>query len=450
MAGVVTVVTGPVTAPLHTVFTPRTLGFVGPVEGFNVYVTLGYYPEGSPIARWDVALWDTAAAVWQGAPPDVDVSCQVIDVRITRGRDQPLDRFRTGTCTVTINDPLGEFSPWRTAPDPAQYATVRPGITLAVWVLDADGTSHRPRFAGRVDSIVDSWPMASPDLDAPHRVTFMASDFLADLAVFDGVESPPAGAGELSGARIGRVLANARYTGPTSVDPGTVTLQATTLAKNALDECGMVNDTERGAFFCDAAGVITFRDRNGLVGDEHYTTVQAVFGEHPEDFGDLTEMCYDEIRLASDGTKIRNLVTIAREGGTAVTVSDDTSRALYGTATFRRLDLIHTNDAESAVIANDQLQQFAYAANRVESLRTSAVVHPDNLAKLLVLDVLWLIEVRRRTRGFQVIAQLQIQGIEETISADAWTFTFRTFAASDVFGVARWDRGAWDSALWGY
>jgi hypothetical protein len=64
--------------------------------------------------------------------------------------------------------------------------------------------------------------------------------------------------------------------------------------------------------------------------------------------------------------------------------------------------------------------------------------------------VLWRIQVRRRAEGFQVVADLQIQGYQEAISPDTWTITFATFDAAAVFNVGRWDVALWDEGLWGY
>ena len=421
--------------------------FAGPLDGVDVHVELGYYAPGSDLTAWDVARWDTAPATWEGDAPLHDISCDAISVNWTQGRDQPLDRFRTGTCTVVVDDPAGALSPWSSAADPTEYAAIRPGIDLVVSVDLHDGHPRLPRFRGVVDSIVDVWPSPSPDMDPPHRVTFHALDYLQDLAAYDGYELPPVGAGELTGTRVGRIMDNAGYVRDRDLDDGTVTVQATTLARNALDEAGLTTDTERGALWCDRAGVIQFRDRNGLVSEPRYGTPQAIFGEHPEN----GEVCYSDVALASDAAKIRNVVTVSRAGGTATTRNDQTSIALYGRRTYRRLDLLHETDAQSPGIADAMLAVFAYAENRVTSLRVDLEVNPGDVDVLLPLDVLDMIELRRRTTGLQIVAALQIQAIAETITASKWTLDFTTFAASDVFDVARWDTAAlWDTGLWGY
>jgi hypothetical protein len=278
-------------------------------------------------------------------------------------------------------------------------------------------------------------------------VTFQVLDYLSILAAYDSVEQALAGSGEMGGARLHRIADNADYLGPRSFDTGSVPLQPTTLAKSALDEAGMTVDTEQGAFWCTREGVLKFRDRNGLGTEPLYTTVQATFGEVEP------EICYTDIVLASDAQKIKNIVSIANVDGVPVTLADDTSIALYRPRTYKRTDLIHLNGADSALMAQRQLDFFANAQNRIDGLGVNlGVLTHDQRLTVLALGALHMIRVLRRAEGFQVAADLQIQGIAEAISPTEWTITFATFSANAVFEVAEWDSALWDSptAKWGY
>jgi hypothetical protein len=411
---------------------------IGPIPGVAVRVRLCYYPEQADIARYDIGLYDTPGDTYAGPPPCEDVSCQVRSYSFSTGRDRPLERFRAGTATLVLDDPDGRYSPWRTAADTGVYGTIRPGIDIELWV--EIGHTTYPRFAGRVVAITDVFPNTT----GRHEVRFDCADHMSLLAVYDGIEQAPAGAGETSGARITRICDTAGYDQPRALDAGTVPLQATTLAKNALDETGLVCDTELGVLFCDLDGTLIHRDRNGLVTDPRYTAIQATFGELEP------ELCYSDIVLASDTDKIKNVVSIANEGGTAITSEDPTSRSLYGPHTFRRFDLIHENPADSVVIADQHLDVYSYAANRIEKLTVQPAANPGQLPALLPLGLLHRIQVRRRAEGFQVVADLQIQAINETVEPDGWTIELTTFSAASVFDAARYDVDVYDSAVYAY
>lgn len=415
-----------------------TLTQIGPVPGLEPHVGLGFYPTTSGIARWDSALWDAPPAVWVG-PPDVrDISCDVIDLELDLGRDRPLGRFRPATCDVTVNNPDGFYSPWA---GQDLYGEIRPGIMLTVWALS--GVNRYQRFTGIVDQITDEF-----DPDGAQRVKFTAVDFLSLFAAYDGLERTPEGGGELAGARLERIAQMIDYPYPRAFDAGTVTLQATNLARNALDEAGITIDTELGALWSDRDGRLQFRDRNGLGLDPRYLTPQAVFGEIEP------ELCYAHIELVTDPSLIRNDVSVSRAGGTAVHVSDQDSITLYGDRTYRRFDLIHESDAESTVIANAYLDTYAYAEQRIESLTVDLGVlqaaQPGTVDRVLALEPLCMIRVFRRAVGFQVVADLQIQSISEQITAESWTITFKTFRPGTLVDVAQWDVDVWDTGRWGY
>jgi hypothetical protein len=406
---------------------------IGPIADVAVHVAFCYYPEDVPVARYDIALYDVDA--YAGPPTCEDVSCNMRSYSSNVGRDLPLERFRTGTATLVLDDPDGRYSPWRTAGVPETFSGIRPGIDVEVWVEVGPWTY--PRFTGRVTKIRDLFKTTGH-----HEVAFDCADGLSLLAAYDGVEQSPVGAGETSGTRIARIADNAGYDRPRRLDAGAVTLQATTLAKNALDEAGLVCDTELGVLFCDQDGTLVHRDRNALVDDPHYTQIQATFGEVEP------ELCYQAITPASDTDKVKNVVSIAPEGGTAVTLEDTRSSALYGRSTYRRFDLIHDDPAQSAVIAGRHLDFYAYAANRIEQLEP--VVNADTLVQLLPLFLLSRIQVRRRAEGFQIVADLQIEAIKEQITPKTWTLEYTTFSADAVFDVGRYDVDNYDTALYGY
>ena len=125
---------------------------------------------------------------------------------------------------------------------------------------------------------------------------------------------------------------------------------------------GLAVDTETGTIFADRDGLLVFRDRNGLVSDPRYTSVQATFGEVEP------EICYTEISFATDSDKIKNVVSIANEGGTASDADGPGLDRALRPRTYRRFDLIHVDGAESTTIAQRHLDFFAYAANRIETL----------------------------------------------------------------------------------
>jgi hypothetical protein len=418
---------------------------VGPVKGVKFHAWLQYYAPGDPVSLWDVAQWDSADT-WTGDAIEHDVACDVISIGTNEGRDAPLGRFRVGTASIVVNDPEGIYTPWTDAADAESYSRIRPGIGLRIGATYND--VDYPIFHGTVDAIADEFPNVTG-----HEVTFNATDDLKYLALVDGIEQPPVGAGELPGARLERIFAAIGYQGMPQLDAGSIPLLATVLNQNMESEAGIVIDTEVGALFCLPDGTIRFRDRTGLETDPLYTEVQLVFGEVEP------ELCYDEIALLMNVDEVKNIVTVANTkppgDDTAPepikhTVSDTHSIARYGQHTYQRTDLIHEDDAQGPTIAQIYLDTWKDAAQRIDSLSFKPSVFPNTIEAALTIGLLWMVEVRRRATGFQVVAQLQTESIEHTISAHEWNVNLKTFGAAAVFKVGLWDRDVWDEGLWAY
>lgn len=415
---------------------------IGPGEGVTWRVEFSYYANPPGVAEWGTAQWGNDD--WaSGAPFPTNVANKVISINISRGRDEPLARFSPGACTVLIDDPFGELSPWAAVP-PDDFGPIRPGIKLQV-IATYQGIDCT-RFTGFVSAIVDTFP----DIIAGgHAIQVTAYDGMSDLARFDGLPLDVAvGTNELAGARLDRIVTNANYAGATNFDTGTVQLQATTLEGNALELAGLVADTELGAFFADRDNVLVFIDRNGMGTEPHFTDVQYGFGEQ------VGELCYSDIELVVNQDRIRNRVTISNVDGTPVTHDDADSIALYRTRTYERTDLIHSNGANSGDIADVYLDVFANAVRRVESLTILPSVLDGTIQAALDIDLLWRIQVRRRATGFEVLTELQVEAYEENVLPNEWSVAYKVYSSTAGGGlppaIATWNTAVWDTDLWGF
>jgi hypothetical protein len=178
--------------------------------------------------------------------------------------------------------------------------------------------------------------------------------------------------------------------------------------------------------------------------------VQAIFGDSDDPAVTADdEICYTDITLVSDLTRVKNVVTIGNVGGTPTTLSDDTSVGLYRSRTYSATSMIFADASDATNLAQQQLDAYAYAVNRIESLTINlAPLTDEQRIVALETDVLWRIEVRRRAVGFPVDAELQVQGISERVDANNWTITYRTFAAHVVTLANVWDQAMWDVSVW--
>ncbi|WP_330438824.1 hypothetical protein OHB44_28035 [Micromonospora sp. NBC_00821] len=252
-----------------------------------------------------------------------DVSEYVTSVKTRRGATDasgPYPRFEAGTATITFNDPDRRFDPLNLAgPYVAAGVTqVEPMRAVRIRVEHA-GVTY-PVWRG----FTDQWSVAYDGSEVA-RVTVTCFDALQVFAAQDRGAISAVGAGESTGARIGRILTNIGWPSADRVlAAGVEAVQATTLAGPALTEMLLNADTELGELWMDAQGRVTFRDRAAPYADARSRWPVAHFGDQPS-AGDTT------INLSPNPS----LETYAgggwvSVGGTPPTLTRSSVRAMFG------------------------------------------------------------------------------------------------------------------------
>jgi len=204
---------------------------------------------GTGILDQDV-LGDAAALI-------VDVTGQVQNIQITRGRNLLTEQFQTGTATIVLADQLGYWNPQNTAGPyygqllplrKIQISAIDPATSISYYLFSGYITSYNYRQSQDVGEVSTTTLTA---LDATQLLT------LATVSTVTG-----AVAGETTGARFGRILDTIGWpSGQRDVDTGLTTVQADPgTARTASAALSTVALTEFGAFYIDAAGNVVFQD----------------------------------------------------------------------------------------------------------------------------------------------------------------------------------------------
>lgn len=211
-----------------------------------------------------------------------DITDYVYSLTITRGSrtvDGPVVQYEAGTASITLDNHDRRFDPTNldgpyVSGGQTEVEPMREMRISASYQRQGEWLSYE-LFHG----YVDSWDVEFEQLDS--RVTLSCTDAFKVLGNYSRPPVlTPAGANELSGARIHRILDSAAW--PVSlrrVDTGMTHLQATTLEGSALDEALQVCEAEIGEFYVDGGGYIVFRNRNAMSTDERSATSQATFGD---------------------------------------------------------------------------------------------------------------------------------------------------------------------------
>lgn len=388
--------------------------------GFNGPTTGSFFTVGDPLRGAINNLPIGSSDIW------VTISNARIrswSVRYGAGDgDQPTLRYDAATAQIILNDPLREF-------DPANLAG--PYVSAGVSQVEA---MVRVRLRAVWDDI--SYPIFwgyADDWESDYQgnswtyVTLTATDPLKVFAALDRTAGVSAGAGEDSGARIGRILDSASWPAASRlISTGDTLLQATDLSGNTLTELQVVQDTELGEFYFDQQGRAVFRNRAAMLADTRSNTSQATFGDAGYGVGEIP---YADVTPGKPDGAVVNRVMVARVGGIEQTVEDVVSIARYLAKTHQRDDLLMQDDAGAASWGRALLYQFSTPQYRFAQLdfnTPSPEIEDVHWPQVLGRKIGDRITVRRRPAGGGSVIERDcfVRGVEHASDGVAWTSAF--------------------------
>jgi hypothetical protein len=370
---------------------------------------------GSSGAVYDASLYDSSVYA-SGADDWVAVECDGVTATSRRGRSTAEDRFDVGTAQVTLRNPHGLYSVGGgTFTNP-----LRPGhrLRLSIYIF---GVGRVSVYTGTVDKVVDR-----VDVDGSALTFITATDALSYFAAYNNPAESPQGGGELSGARVNRILDDVGFPSTRrTIDPGYVPLQETTLADNTLAELLLTTDSEGGALYASVDDKVVFRDRSWPYWGppELYVTVTPPADETPQ-------ICPAEIREPfRDRARIRNSVTYGRVGGSAITVTDGPSTATYGPRSIQRTDLLCVSDDDVRLLAERTLAGLAEPIVRIPGVELrldDVTVTTDEVVAALAIGFGSILRVEVPAESWSYWADAVVEGIEHRFDPDRWTVSYAT------------------------
>lgn len=360
----------------------------------------------------------------QIVPDIVDITDMVMRVSTRRGRNRILSQFEAGTATVTINDPNSYFNPQNVSSP--FYGKLYPLRKIRIYATTlVSGTEYTINlFSGYITSFDTNFYQG---VDSTSTVVLQCVDgfrLLANVST-DIPPVPDCPAGQLSGARVDKLLAYAGF--PTSmqlVDPGLSTMQADPGGvRTVLAAIQTIEASEFGAFFMTSAGIARFLDRN---------TVEKLADVAPREYSDtptLGQYTYSNLDFAYDDQLVLNDVTVTRLGGTPQIVVDDPSVERYFYKSGQRSDILVQTDTE----AHDQAKMIVVARKnadlRIDSmtLNLASDIDEQNTFVNLTSDIYTLVNITKSMPGgSSVTRELFIQGVQHDITPNSWVMKLLT------------------------
>ena len=335
------------------------------------------------------------AATWS------DVSSDVRNFSISRGKQRELDEYNSGSFNVTLDNTARLYDPNNSGG--AYYGQIKVGRWIRIKAT-YDSTDYQ-----LYQGVIRDWAF---NYNFPNEATAIprASDFIFDL---NNTNISTTTSAALSGTVVAEILNEANIL-PRDLDAGQETFQAVTLSDtNALSALQTADKSEGGglsAIYANTSNQIVFEDRQSLTSNTRSNTSQATFGG--------AALPVADIQLEYSGQLIKNNVSLTRIGGSAQVRTDTDSIDDYGNRAFTLTGLYNNNDPNTASIAQSYIDAFADPILRVRKI----ILHPRQNDAVMVQALSRKIRDRITVTydpppSGTVTAEYFISGIEHQASA---------------------------------
>lgn len=364
-----------------------------------------------------------------------DVTEYVRSVNVRRGRSRRLDKFQTGTAAITLDNTGRVFDPaFSGSPYAGQIKPRRP-----IQIVDGNNSL----FTG----LIEDWNL-DYSMNRDSVATALCTDAFtllasSELAAFTAVS-------QLPGARINAVLDRAEVSWPAGardIQDGSQLLQADTVDEGVvvLNYLQTVEETETGALFVAADGVLTFRASNtpsaantGILFSNGDTNVETPYDDLGTGYDSLTTeyafvpisdtvTAFNQIGVEFGTETLHNRVVLQRANSTAVAIAEDpASQAEFGVSTLSATGLLFDNDDQLLPVAEFLVRRYGTPQVRIRSVGVDVQNSPIR-SQLLGLEFGDVVRVRFTPNGIgdPIDETLTIEGITHDVSTSAHQMTFQ-------------------------
>lgn len=361
--------------------------------------------------------------------PVVDLSPNVANISIRRGRNIIRDTYEAGSCTVRVLDPDGAWNPQNV--DSPYFGYLTPLRKLRVSATTS--TAQEFLFSGYTVEYRYTYPVGQEI----GYVDIVCSDAfrLFNLAGVSTVAG--AGAGQGTGTRIGKILDQMQFpTNMRQLDTGDTLCQADpATTRTGLDALKNAEFSEQGAFFINSEGTAVFKSRSNVIAASAGTQIE---------FNQTTGIPYKNLVYAFDDKLIVNSSDMTIVGGTTQSAFDQTSIDKYFPHQSNQTNLVAATNADALNIAKIYVATRKETTIRIDAMTIDMLdtaVPTDTILGIDYFSVLKITNVQ--PEGSTITKTLQCQGLAWVITPNKMQVTLTTLEpivegfviGSDVSGI---------------
>jgi thiamine pyrophosphokinase len=345
--------------------------------------------------------------------PVVDLTPNVYNISINRGRNIMRDTYEAGNATIRVLDPNSDFNPQNTAsPYFGKLAPLR-----KIRVSATTATTSSWLFSGYVQDYKYTYPQGQET----GYVDIIATDAFRLFNMANVQTIPDTAAGQNTGTRIDKILDYIEFpSSMRSISTGLSTcISDPATARTSLEAMKNAEFCEVGSFYMDAEGTAVFKNR---------TEVVQSIGTTPTQFNQTTGIPYKNLQFAFDDKLIINDVTFTRYGGgTTQEVFDNDSIAKYFPHSLNRPDLVAETDDIVLNVALEYVATRKETTIRIDAMTVDLLdtaVPTDTMIELEFFDNVEITNVQ--PDGSTIVKVLQVQGLKWDITPNRMTATVTT------------------------
>jgi len=360
--------------------------------------------------------------------PIVDLTPDVRQITINRGRSPQRDTYEAGSAVVRVIDPLSYFNPQNTSSPYFGYLVPLRKLRVSA----TTGTDQHFLFSGYTTEYRYTYPQGQ---ETGYVDIYCSDAFrLFQLAQVETVAD--SGAGQSTGTRIGKILDQINFpSNMRTLAAGDSLCQADPATlRTSLGALKNVEFSEQGAFFINGSGTAIFKDRSDVV-----SSIAAT----PIEFNQSTGIPYKNLVFAFDDKLIINQASMTRVGGTQQFAENVTSVTKYFPHSYSQQDLVIDTDANALNIAQTYVATRAETTIRIDAMTVDLLDPAVPTNTMIGLDYFTVCRIENnQPDGSTIVKTLQVQGLAWDITPNRMQVTVTTLEPiTDGFVIGSTERG---------
>lgn len=360
--------------------------------------------------------------------PIVDLTPNVRQITITRGRNVQRDQYEAGTAVVRVLDPLSYFNPQNTSSPYYGYLVPLRKIRISA----TTETTQKFLFSGYTTEYRYSYDQT----ENMGYVDIYVSDAFRLFQLSQVTTVSGATAGQDTGARIGKILDQLNF--PTSMRTlqtgNSLCIADPATNRTALGALKNAEFCEQGALYTDGSGNVIFKNRN--------TVVSSIAGT-PIEFNQTTGIPYRSLVYAFNDKLIINQCQTTRYGGSMQFAENAASAAKYFPHGYNQTDLVIDTDANALNIARTYVATRAETTIRIDAMTVDLLDPNVPTDTIIGLDYFTNCKITNvQPDGSTIVKTLQVQGLNWNITPNSMAVTVTTLEnITDGFVIGSTERG---------